>query len=350
MGTCTLRMMGSKVIIFEDGGNVGISTTAPAGLLHLSDGNLILTGSSKIGVYTKTPAAQLHVNGTAQIDNVLTLDADDIALYDDNPSFTGGSNELVTVKYVDDSFAAFAYDDIQDPDADSKINFSTFGNTWTTATTTIDFFTIQSTANFNDVSIMVLEVTGNPSNGTMLEFKNTDSDADIILAPKFKLQQDGSVGVGTTAPLDPLHVITDSGGDAIHIEENSGGEDWQLGVDVDGDLNFEDEGTIRVTFEDGGEVGIGTTGPEDPLHVMTDGGGDAIHLEENSGGENWQIGIDADGDMNFEDEGTIEVSFEDGGQIGIGDSSPEAQLEIVESGTTPFMISNGEDGDGDFLW
>ena len=90
---------GSKVIIFEDGGNVGISTTAPAGLLHLSDGNLILTGSSKIGVYTKTPAAQLHVNGTAQIDNVLTLDADDIALYDNNPSFTLGSNELVTVKY-----------------------------------------------------------------------------------------------------------------------------------------------------------------------------------------------------------------------------------------------------------
>jgi hypothetical protein len=36
-------------------------------------------------------------------------------------------------------------------------------------------------------------------------------------------------------------------------------------------------------------------------------------------------------------------------KIGIGDTGPDATLEIVESGTTPFMISNGVSGDGDFM-
>ena len=69
------------------------------------------------------------------------------------------------------------------------------------------------------------------------------------------LETSNNVGVGVT-PTDPLHILTDAGGDAIHIEENSGGEDWQLGVDATGDLNFEDEGTTRVEFLDGGNVNV----------------------------------------------------------------------------------------------
>jgi hypothetical protein len=78
----------------------------------------------------------------------------------------------------------------------------------------------------------------------------------------------GFVGIGTSSPLDPLHIQADSGYDNIHLEEYSGGEDWQIGVDATGDLNFEDGGTTRVTFEDGGYVGIGTDNPAYPLHVV----------------------------------------------------------------------------------
>ncbi len=77
----------------------------------------------------------------------------------------------------------------------------------------------------------------------------------------------GYVGIYTNNPLDPLHVKADSLGDNIHLEEYSGGEDWQIGVDSTGDLNFEDEGIIRVTFEDGGYVGIGDPTPDYQLDV-----------------------------------------------------------------------------------
>jgi len=37
------------------------------------------------------------------------------------------------------------------------------------------------------------------------------------------------------------------------------------------------------------------------------------------------------------------------GNVGIGDTGPDATLEISEEGTTPFMISNGDSGDGNFM-
>ena len=43
------------------------------------------------------------------------------------------------------------------------------------------------------------------------------------------------------------------------------------------------------------------------------------------------------------------VYVDGSGNVGIMDTTPDATLEIVESGTTPFMISNGASGDGDFM-
>jgi hypothetical protein len=76
------------------------------------------------------------------------------------------------------------------------------------------------------------------------------------------------VGINTTAPEAPLDVETNSSGYAIHLEETSTGtEDWQIGVDATGDLNFFDGTTSRITFEDGGDVGIAVSGPTNRLHV-----------------------------------------------------------------------------------
>lgn len=37
------------------------------------------------------------------------------------------------------------------------------------------------------------------------------------------------------------------------------------------------------------------------------------------------------------------------GNVGLGDTSPEATLEVAENGTVPFMVSNGAAGDGNFM-
>jgi len=95
----------------------------------------------------------------------------------------------------------------------------------------------------------------------------SDSDGGADFEKTGIITTSGSLGVGTASPLDPLHVVADSGHDNIHLEENSGGEDWQLGVDAGGDLNFEDSGTTKITFGDGGQVGVGTETPDGDLHI-----------------------------------------------------------------------------------
>ena len=90
------------------------------------------------------------------------------------------------------------------------------------------------------------------------------------------------VGIGDTAPnallavgnLDAgtaqgnLYVKSDANHKAILMEENSGAESWGLGINVAGDLVFYNSGTATHIFQDGGNVGIGTTTPTAKLHVV----------------------------------------------------------------------------------
>jgi hypothetical protein len=81
----------------------------------------------------------------------------------------------------------------------------------------------------------------------------------------------------------PVNVKSDSNHFAISLEENSGTETWQIGIDADGDLNFHNSGgaTPSVTLNDSGNlivagnVGIGTTSFSDPL-VVSDAGASSV--------------------------------------------------------------------------
>ncbi len=95
----------------------------------------------------------------------------------------------------------------------------------------------------------------------------------------------GNVGIGTTITENLLRLGTttsasdndgtlaiksDSSGIALHLEENNGAESWKIGVNVAGDLVFDDSnaGSTDVLFQDGtGFVGIGTTIPIRTLDV-----------------------------------------------------------------------------------
>lgn len=78
----------------------------------------------------------------------------------------------------------------------------------------------------------------------------------------------GSLGVGIAVPVGPFEVLSNPGAIAIHVEENSGGEDWRMGVDSTGDLNFFDEMVNRLTFQDNtGNVGIADSNPQSLLDV-----------------------------------------------------------------------------------
>jgi len=75
-----------------------------------------------------------------------------------------------------------AWDDISNPDASKTITFGLHTTTLTGAHVAADGFTIQNTGDFGDISVLkVQQVTGNPTDGTVLEVISADTDADALV-------------------------------------------------------------------------------------------------------------------------------------------------------------------------
>jgi len=85
------------------------------------------------------------------------------------------------------------------------------------------------------------------------------------------------------------------------------------------------------------------TSADTPVIIKSDTDHLALHLEENSGAESWQIGVDADGDLGFHNSGAAgaSVTFDDSGNVGIGDTAPDNVLNVKESALSGRSASNG---------
>ena len=118
--------------------------------------------------------------------------------------------------------------------------------------------------------------------GTVTPSDNSVTTAKIASGAVTSAKLDTNITVSGTTNIgsyvgsvvnSPLDIKADTSHFGLSIEENSGTETWQLGVDADGDLNFHNSGsaTPSVTFDDSGNVGIGETSPTDPLVVKSSG-------------------------------------------------------------------------------
>jgi hypothetical protein len=96
-------------------------------------------------------------------------------------------------------------------------------------------------------------------------------NGSALVSGSIYVDDNDNVGIGTTTPWEPLHVVSDIGADAIHIHQFMGTENWKIGVGFTGNLNFKEDGTVRVAFENGGNVGIGTIDPATALEINGDG-------------------------------------------------------------------------------
>lgn len=101
-----------------------------------------------------------------------------------------------------------AWDDISNPDANKTITFGTYTTLLTGAATAGDQWTFRGTGNFGDVSVVKIEsLTGNPTDGTVLEVVSHDTDADALLvvansATRIQVYGSGNVDiVGGTGAL-----------------------------------------------------------------------------------------------------------------------------------------------------
>jgi hypothetical protein len=165
----------------------------------------------------------------------------------------------------------------------------------------------------------------------------------------------GNVGIGTTNPTAKLHSVTTTAGDsALKLQKGTSSEfDFQCGIaGVTGDALVIKDTTLSYDYLTlrSGNVGIGTTSPDTPLHVVTNTSGYALTIEENSGTEAFQIGVDSVGSLDFfntkaaashlslVDNGNTLITG--GGNVGIGTTNPLYKLDVASgSSSSAFGLS-----------
>ena len=130
----------------------------------------------------------------------------------------------------------------------------------------------------DDIYISGSHVIKNINNNLFLD---SASGYNVIIRPQateaMRITSTGNVGIGTTAPLSRLHVVSreinNGANKGIRIENYNGSKDYSIRTGVSGyentSLAFYDEtaGANRIVIETGGEVGIGSIQPTQKLHV-----------------------------------------------------------------------------------
>jgi hypothetical protein len=163
----------------------------------------------------------------------------------------------------------------------------------------------------------------------------------------------GALGVGTTTPGRGLHVYgsgssylrveraTRSGGEVgIELSGASGGNTWAIAQPAAADyLMFYGGGATRMMISNNsGNVGIGTTTPNQALTLFRNGADAAVEFSTVSGAnEKWTIGIDDSDGAKFKISSSSALGTNDrftingSGNVGIGDNTPTEGTLVVGS-------------------
>ena len=206
------------------------------------------------------------------------------------------------------------------------------------------------------------------ANASMI-FRTASNGAE---AERMRIDSSGNVGIGTSSPANTLTVggleSSEIDQDAtvgikcntnhrgIILQENSGAEQWEIGVGAAGALKFYDSGsaTPAVTFADGtGNVGIGTDSPVYNLDIEADtaqarihstAGNSVLRLDSVDTGESKIFFADNSASaigtieyhhdsnyMSFDTVATERMRIDSSGNVGIGTSSPDRPLDITDT-------------------
>jgi len=146
---------------------------------------------------------------------------------------------------------------------------------------------------------------------------------------RMRIASSGNVGIGTTAPTEKLHI---AGGGAGNIRLDAGGTYYGTNVQAISGAGLKignDDFSGYAFFNDAGNVGIGTTAPLAKLNIESPLGNDiAFRLTQTS--KNWWEFKNTGGtnDLNLSDAFGTYVTFKNGGNVGIGTTSPQKKLSV----------------------
>ena len=338
---------GSDLQIYHDGSNSFIKDTGTGNLSLLGSTsiNLINADSSKfMARFNDSGSSQLYFNGSEKlattstgIDVTGTVTADGLTV--------DGDIDFVGTHYVG-----------RGSDLNGLVFNASFGNALTSTADieiVIDANNTDSNREFrvarNNSAFSTTEnMMKIAENGDISFYEDTGTTAKFFWDASAEQLQLGTLNNSVNPAV--LAIKSDANGHALTIEEPAGaGESWQIGVDVDGDLGFYNSTstTASVTFDDSGNVGIGTSNPSgyssSYKQVVINGGANAAMLQLNntttgqggntgglaivqSGVDAYLINPQATGTTRFFTNNTERMRIDSSGNVGIGTSNPSTSI------------------------
>ena len=308
----------------SSGTQVGIGAIGDA--LRLRSGNsnhFAMDSSGNVGIGTTSPDRQLDIEGN--VPAVRLTDSNNAGVY----------HEILG----DGASLSIEADDNNQADS-SSINFKVDGTEYARLTSDGRLgIGTTSPGRILDVAadVPALRLTDNNNSGVFHEARgdgaslSIEADADnqassssinfkVDGSQKAVITSDGRLGIGTGSPSLPLHVATGAADHGIlvqstdsvariNMQDNSTTDAYAVGVGATGDaLSLFAGSAERATIASSGKVGIGTTSPEQALHVnsgttnlgvliQSTNPGALLGLKDDTTSGNSYVGLRADGDI-----------------------------------------------------
>ena len=315
-----------------------------------------ISSDGNVGIGTDSPSAKLKIEGNAATNGLSIKSAANTGTYPFMVTWSEGTEG--------DAFCV-----------DSNLNVGIGTNSpdsllhiESTLDTSSPIFTIENDDAKQIELGVVRSVAGTNPNTSFLAY---DDDLRFIAGSGttnevVRIKSDGNVGIGTTTVDDKLHILGDStkiqqqGQGGITLKFNHG-NNASINSDINianiksfvssgssgsegGGLAFETKptsgaATERMRITSGGNVGIGTDNPQNTLHLgdNTNTLAGTLRIDSFVANQFWKIEPGTN-TLNIKDyDGTALQSFDgannyvlfNGGNVGIGTTSPNAKLHAV---------------------
>lgn len=378
------NMTEGDIFVVEDTGEVGIGTANPLALLAVAGEAHFGDIGQPVKIYTSGNDNVIEVENQ-HLKFLTTRSADLIRFFVNSSEKFRLSNTAIEI-FADSMQFSEARGFVYDADANDLGIVMDMSMLFANSAVV---FTDSGLVGIGDTTpSSILEVASNGGSDYLRLSNNSDGDILIV-------KDDGKVGIGKVAPaylLDvngivlarsPVPAGVDESYNYLRIgtESNWGTSsanyttgllmgrvdhaDRHVGIRYfsaaafgqNPNMIFDISGSEVMRIDEDGNVGIGTTSPDAKLEIEEADPATNPYLRfTHTGVKIWHlVGSGSfDRDLTFRDESdTTNIltlqSVANGGNVGIGDTSPDSALEVVSTGDDYFMISSLESGDGNIL-